>query len=224
MLIEGLDRTVWTLDQAREHVARQILASWSAAPSSAVERPAGMPPWQRPASPEERAGHEAQRELLIALRDGDLHATGRLSTRQTARWDTASSGWELHSGHHSAIAPEQWRGGQMEWTFGTLTMSDGQFIDIRVPRFAVLAIWPEAETARPAPGHYTTPYLDLLHRAITECRITEAHQEKKDVLVMWFRQQEIEGEPVSENLANAMATLVRLPASQRGGAKRASNW
>ncbi len=30
----------------------------------------------------------------------------------------------------------------------------------------------------------------------------------------------VEGEPVSQNLADAMATLIRLPSSQRGGAKR----
>ncbi len=32
--------------------------------------------------------------------------------------------------------------------------------------------------------------------------------------------KEIGGEPVSENLANAMATLIRLPSSQRGGSRR----
>jgi hypothetical protein len=32
--------------------------------------------------------------------------------------------------------------------------------------------------------------------------------------------QEVEGEPISKNLADAMATLIRLPSSQRGGAKR----
>lgn len=32
--------------------------------------------------------------------------------------------------------------------------------------------------------------------------------------------QDIEGEPVSGNLAKAMATIIRLPSSQRGGSKR----
>ena len=35
-----------------------------------------------------------------------------------------------------------------------------------------------------------------------------------------FLEQQIEGEPVSNNLADAMATLVRIPSAQRGGAKR----
>jgi hypothetical protein len=224
MLIERLDRTAWKLEQAREHIAGEILPTLPEEPWLTEPGSSHQPPWQHSRSPQERADEEARRELLVALRDGDLHATGRLSTRQTSRWHATSLGWELHSGHPSHITPEQWRGGQMEWRSGALTMIDGQFIDIRVPRFAVHAIWPKAETAPAALGDYTTPYLDLLHRAIAECRITEAHQEKKDVLVMWFRQQEVEGEPLSENLANAMATLVRLPASQRGGAKRASNW
>jgi len=38
--------------------------------------------------------------------------------------------------------------------------------------------------------------------------------------VDWFLEQPIEGEPVSHNLADAMATLIRLPSAQRGGAKR----
>ena len=36
----------------------------------------------------------------------------------------------------------------------------------------------------------------------------------------WFLDQQIEGEAVSDKLAEAMATLFRLPSAQRGGAKR----
>jgi hypothetical protein len=36
----------------------------------------------------------------------------------------------------------------------------------------------------------------------------------------WFLEQQIEGEPMSNKLADAMATLIRLPSAQRGGAKR----
>lgn len=220
MLIEKLDRTFWKLDEARKHVARQILACPLDVRGDA---PSG-PPWRRTASPETNADDEARRELLIALSDGDLHATGRLSTRPNPPWHVTSLGWDLHSGHHSTIAPDQWRGGRMDWLHGALTMIDGQFIDIRVPRFAVLAIWPEASASPAAPGDYTTPYLELLHEAIVAWNLSEEKQEKKETLVAWFREQEVGGEPLSENLANAMATLIRLPASQRGGAKRASNW
>ena len=36
----------------------------------------------------------------------------------------------------------------------------------------------------------------------------------------WFLTQEVEGEPISKNLADAVATLLLLPPSQRGEAKR----
>ena len=91
----------------------------------------------------------------------------------------------------------------------------------------VKAIWPDwpegdAEPAVPqldAPS-YTTPYLELMQEAIRHFGLTALHQEKKEVLSDWFRTQRIEGEPVSKNLADAMATLIRLPSAQRGGAKR----
>jgi hypothetical protein len=50
--------------------------------------------------------------------------------------------------------------------------------------------------------------------------MSDRAQAKKENLVTWFLEQEIDGEPVSENLANAMATLIRLPSSQRGGSRR----
>jgi hypothetical protein len=225
MVIEELDRTAWKLEQACAHIAKQLLARSADGSSGAREQPMRMAPWRHHLSPEQRAQEEARHELLIALRDGDLHATGRLSTQCPAPWHTAHAGWRLHSGHPMAITPEQWRGGEMEWGLGALTMSDGQFIDIRVPRFVVLAIWPESRlTAQPPTTDYRSPYLDLLHRAIAEWKITEDNQPKKESLLDWFREQTIEGEPISENLASAMATLVRLPASQRGGARRAGGW
>jgi hypothetical protein len=40
------------------------------------------------------------------------------------------------------------------------------------------------------------------------------------MLVDWFMDQDVDGEPVSGNLAKAMATIIRLPLSQGGGSKR----
>ena len=99
-----------------------------------------------------------------------------------------------------------------------------EFIDIRVPRFMVLAIWPAyVPPAMPksvdAPA-YTTPYLALMQEAIEHFSLSEARQEKKDSLYEWFRAREVDGEPVSGNLCDAMATLIRLPGAQRGGARR----
>ncbi len=83
------------------------------------------------------------------------------------------------------------------------------------------AIWPDLP---PSPGGidgaYTTPYLDLMQAAIATFKLSDLGQTKKENFVAWFLEQEIDGEPVSENLANAMATLIRLPSSHRGGSRR----
>ncbi|WP_203075812.1 hypothetical protein [Falsiroseomonas ponticola] len=226
MLIDRLDRTQWRLSQAIDHVAAQIeraIARGDIAPASDPT----VPPWRRSENPRGGVASQAAREVQVALRDGDLHAQGRLSTTQSRPWTHALDGWDLHSGHHSTITPEQWRAGRTDVQLAVLTMADGQFIDIRVPRFMVLAIWPVIEVPQLAPAvdpktgePYRTPYMDLLERAIAENRISMRDQGKKELLADWFREQTVDGEPVSQNLADAMATLIRLPGSQRGGAKR----
>lgn len=226
MLIEALDRTQWRLSQAIDHVATQIARSVAAAEPVATPGQ-DIPPWRRGEKSHEAPASQAEREIQIALRDGDLHAQGRLSTTRGQPWLSALDGWDLHSGHHSTVTPEHWRAGRAIMQQGVLTMVEGQFIDIRVPRFMVLAIWPVVEPPQPAPATdpatgapYRTPYLDLLDRAIADNRINARAQGKKELLAEWFREQTVEGEPVSQNLADAMATLIRLPSSQRGGAKR----
>jgi hypothetical protein len=226
MLIEKLDRTQWRLTQAIEHITIQIDRAIERGELTPQPDP-NLPPWrQTEATPAIAASHAA-REIQVALRDGDLHAQGRLSTTQSRPWTHTLDGWDLHSGHHSTITPEQWRAGRADVHLGVLTMADGQFIDIRVPRFMVLAIWPIVEAPKPVLAldpttgePYRTPYLDLLDRAIAENRVTARNQGKKDLLSDWFREQTVDDEPVSQNLADAMATLIRLPSSQRGGAKR----
>ena len=59
-----------------------------------------------------------------------------------------------------------------------------------------------------------------MQAAIAKFGIMPEEQGKKDCLVDWFLEQQIDGEPVSNNLADAMTTLIRLPSAQRGGAKR----
>lgn len=89
------------------------------------------------------------------------------------------------------------------------------------------AIWPDDAPGGPRPhvigqrdAFYTTPYLELMQAAIARFGMTKDYQSKKENLSDWFLQQQVEGEPVSQNLADAMATLIRLPSAQRGGAKR----
>ncbi|MBF0093950.1 MAG: hypothetical protein HQL34_05325 [Alphaproteobacteria bacterium] len=218
MLIEQLDRTQWTMVQAIEHVAERLRAHIQADPERIKTLAPPIIPWMRGNDLGEMSKNQAKCEILVALRDGDLHATGRLSDRRMS-W---GGEWALHSGHHSSITPEHWRSRMnVDLSVDSLSMVDGQFIDIRVPRFAVLAIWPQL-SAEPLDSArlYRTPYLDLIDRAIGEFQISDGCQPKKDNLLDWFKTQSVDGESVSENLASAMATLVRLPASQRGGARR----
>jgi hypothetical protein len=88
----------------------------------------------------------------------------------------------------------------------------------------VLAIWPayvppSMPKSVDAPA-YTTPYLELMQEAIEHFGLSDARQEKKDSLYEWFLNKEVEGMPISNNLADAMATLIRQPGAQRGGARR----
>ena len=220
MFIEDLDRHQWSFREARLHVARLILRQIELAGTPPSDGQGVAPQWYRSGDPVQQAQEIARRELLISLKDGDLHATGRLSKQRHERYASGSSSWDFHSGHHEPILPHHWREGR----FGlqeSLEFRDGEFIDIRVPRFAVTAIWPDLP---PSPGGiegaYTTPYLELMQAAIGVFQMSDRGQAKKENLVTWFLEQEIDGEPVSENLANAMATLIRLPSSQRGGSRR----
>jgi hypothetical protein len=225
MVLENLDRTQWSFAEALAHVETVVVAHRAV---EASRLPAAPPreymPWERPEDPRVRWKAEAREQVLVALRDGDLHAQGRFSdTRNNRNWGSDfNKEWVLHSGHHEPISPAHWRQGRFERD--GLSSNQWEFIDIRVPRFMVLAIWPayvppSMPKSVDAPA-YTTPYLALMQEAIEHFSLSEARQEKKDSLYEWFRAQEVDGELVSGNLCDAMATLIRLPGAQRGGAKR----
>jgi hypothetical protein len=165
--------------------------------------------------------------LLLALRDGYVRATGRRSTTRRPGSGAGNDTWRLHATDPTLITTEEWRAGEFDAGNLVLTGPSGQYIQIQVPDFMVTAIWPDWPESDAAPcassrraTTYTTPYLELMQEAITHFGLTAQRQEKKEVLSDWFRRQHVEGEPVSSNLAQAMATLIRLPSAQRGGAKR----
>ena len=226
MSLQTLDRTQWSYAEALAHVQNVTVARQA-------EEAGRLPPkpvpeyqnWNRPQDPTIKWKDEAETELLVALRDGDLLARGRYTEERTPGWGHGgSSGFGLHSGYHTSIRPEQWREGK--WSLGALTARDWEFIDVRIPRVLVKAIWPDfvpervSNSASADAAPYTTPYLELMQAAIAHFGITVTSQEKKDCLVDWFLKQKIEDEPISKHLADAMATLIRLPSAQRGGAKR----
>lgn len=69
---------------------------------------------------------------------------------------------------------------------------------------------------------YTTPYLEMMLEVIRELKITRENQGKKEAIAALF-EEKLAGHkttPLSQKLADAMATLVRLPESQQGRARR----
>ena len=166
--------------------------------------------------------------LLLALRDGYIRATGRLSTTQALFPDPRAIGsWRLHASDPSLITTTEWRVGEFDFSRWELNGPSWQYIQIEVPEFMVKAIWPDYVPEAPPPeaagttdATYTTPYLELMQAAIARFGLTEEKQSKKENLSDWFLEQQIDGEPLSRNLADGMATLIRMPAAQRGGAKR----
>ena len=226
MSLKTLDRTQWSYAEALAHVQNVTVARRATEAAKLPPKPGpAHEHWSPPQDPTIAWKAEAGNELLVALRDGDLHAQGRYTQERTGWPHGDFSGFGLHSGYHSNIRPEQWREGKCR--MGALTAGDWEFIDIRMPRFMVKAIWPDyapepTQAMQGAAQHaYTTPYLELMQAAIARFGISAANQGKKECLVDWFLAQQIEGEAVSNKLADAMATLIRLPAAQRGGAKRA---
>jgi hypothetical protein len=69
---------------------------------------------------------------------------------------------------------------------------------------------------------YTTPYLDIMYKAIQDKDISYDNQPKvKEDLVPYFEEKLKEaGEPNCKNKAKLMATFVRLPASAKGGQRK----
>ncbi|MDR0726956.1 MAG: hypothetical protein LBF37_02730 [Rickettsiales bacterium] len=67
---------------------------------------------------------------------------------------------------------------------------------------------------------YTTPYIDIMLEVIAEQKITEDNQGKKEQLKSEIMTKLTKHHLESGNLAGVMATLIRLPESQKGKAKK----
>ncbi|MBF0182378.1 MAG: hypothetical protein HQM03_20370 [Magnetococcales bacterium] len=192
--------------------------------------------WMRrtPEQLRETAENPARDDLLVALRDGDLRAMGRLSETKTQPWDTLNGPWGLHSGKHTEIPLEYWVGGQANIKTGRLTYVFGEYIDIQVPLFFLQTLWPApscetgtstasmagVDVGKPLP-FAPTPYLELLNRTVEKFWSSGLPPtDKKDTIVQWLVEQEIGGEPLSRNLAETMATIIRPLEARAGGNRR----
>lgn len=193
MSLKTLDRTQWSFDEALAHIQKVTVARGIEAAKLLPKREPAHQPWDLPQDPKIAWKAQGETELLVALRDGDMIAQGRYTEERPNGWGYGtSSGFGLHSGYHTSIRPEQWREGR--YSFGRLTSRDWEFIDIRMPRFMVKAIWPDhiPEVDRNLPASsdavYTTPYLELMQAAITRFGMTKGYQSKKENLSDWFLQ------------------------------------
>lgn len=68
---------------------------------------------------------------------------------------------------------------------------------------------------------YTTPYIDIIFSVINEQNISNEYQSKADTLKSFIKtEMKNRGLPESDKLAGAIATIIRLPESQKGKAKK----
>lgn len=221
--------TLWSIEKAIDHVHRIEGYELEQELYRLVLHDETLKIAARPPAEEPRR-YPSQRSidgLLIALRDGYVRATGRRSTNMRNDCMDGRKAWRLHAVDPTLITTDEWRAGEFDADELTLTGPSWHYIHIQVPDYMVKAIWPDWPEGDAGPDvpdldapSYTTPYLELMQAAIRYFGLTYQRQEKKEVLSDWFRTQRIDGDPVSKNLADAMATLIRLPSAQRGGAKR----
>jgi len=223
--------TLWSIETAIEHVHRIEGYELEQELYRLVLRDETLQIAVRPAAEEPRRypSQHSVDGLLIALRDGYVRATGRRSTIRCNGCADGRNVWRLHATDPTLITTDEWRAGEFDADELVLTGPSWQYIHIQVPDFMVKSIWPEwplclgAGSPKEQPASsYTTPYLQLMQEAIMHFDLTENYQSKKENLSDWFFEQRIDGEPISRNIADSMATLVRLPKAQRGGAKRSS--
>jgi hypothetical protein len=89
MSLENLDRTQWSFTEALTHVETVVVAHREfAASRSPSPPPRHRTPWGPEPEAQVKWKAEARQQLMVALRDGDLHAQGRYTTRLDHHRDT----------------------------------------------------------------------------------------------------------------------------------------
>jgi hypothetical protein len=89
---------------------------------------------------------------------------------------------------------------------------------------AVLLAYLERQARRSQAAHHRFQRVagarSKMRMDIQEFGISNDNQVKKEMLLNWLMQQKIGDRHLTRNIADSMATLVRLPESQRGGNKK----
>jgi hypothetical protein len=178
----------------------------------------------------EHAEELALNRITELLRSGLIRATGRKSeVRQgnADRWQVQR--YKQHSKIREYIDRAFW--GQAVFIksarLNTARTENAEYTDIRLvfedcrshlAEDVAAHKTTEAVNEGDSPtSDYSTPYIDLMWRAIDEFEISSENQPIKDNLVDWFLDQEIAGQKISRATANYLASFVRLPESRTGG-------
>lgn len=185
---------------------------------------------------------KAQQALFIALRQGHINATADLAEIELhSSYDEDSFHILSHRGVKAKqlIAQERWVFDNIDFADNYLTYSAHDpetslakhyaYIMIELPVSELYAVFPpqlnqeedQVSFATPAPlapisKGYTSPYIDLMMKAIKELGITNNHQPVKKVIEAWL-QDNAPAEGLSGRDIQAMATFIRLPEKKRGG-------
>ena len=141
---------------------------------------------------------KARDMLLYLLKNGQLVVEARSQDREK----------------YSSMSQSIWDDCDIDWDDNCIEGMP-EYIDIRVKMLDLSSLFTtDDETAVRNIPSYTTPYLDLMLKAIVDLNISPTYQPTKEVIVSYLREQMPE---LSANLANYMATFIRLPDAQKGG-------
>lgn len=155
----------------------------------------------------------ATETLLSAIKIGAIHATG-INSRSGKRTSVT-------------IAPPS----IIDYNTNSITYEDEYYYagELGMPIFTEVEIliedlkegFPQKYPTKTATDEYTTPYLEITKKVIKKAHLSDTNQGKKESLVADIKKEmELLGLPISNSLANSLATIIRKPESQKGGWKK----
>ena len=171
--------------------------------------------------------NKAKAALFVQLKQGGLASHGRFSdTCDAPDYSWFCRKYRDHAAKRTPIPQDFWLFEGIDPRLNRATSESGQYIDVMLRCVEMFHVFPPErgpvpDAERPlGSSSYTTPYIELLFRCIGTHGIAADNQPLKDSLVAWFRDQVVDGAPLSENMAKVMASIVRLPEARRGGNRK----
>jgi hypothetical protein len=176
----------------------------------------------------------ATAKVMKLIGEGKIRTTGRVSEtkiNRLTRWQIQQ--YKQHSKVRQYIEPDFWKAAVVVKSylgFNTARIDGKEFTDILLVLDDCIEhvgedVRAHAKDAQASNGksqdtpeaRYTTPYIDLMWKAIDHFNISEENQPIKETLVEWFLSQKISDQDISRATAEYMASFIRLPTSRLGG-------